>query len=99
MPVERERSVGGSEDEAGSEASSQRRTSPSMPRMAKLVVERRQAGEMRQKWGEVIEGVTSGRTRVIVERYGRPIAAIISTDELACLEELELALTEPSRKL
>ena len=97
--MERERFVGSSEGEAGNEADAQSTAVSAVARTARPVIEKRQAAEMRQKWGEVIEGVTSGRTRVIVERYGRPIAALISTDELACLEEMERGLAEPIRKL
>ena len=86
-------------EEGVNESSTKRATVSSVERTTRLIVETRQAAEIRQKWGEVIEGVTSGRTRVIVERYGRPIAALISTDELACLEEVERGLAEPVRRL
>jgi len=62
-------------------------------------VETRQAAEMRQKWGEITEDVSRGKKRVVVERYGRPVAVLVSVEELARLDRLEQDLAEPFRKL
>lgn len=46
----------------------------------------------RSKFQELLNRVGFGRERIIVERHGRPIAAIISIEDLQRLEEIEDAL-------
>jgi len=47
-----------------------------------------QATEARQNWSELLNKVYQGTTRVIVEKSGIPVAAIISPQDLALLERL-----------
>lgn len=46
--------------------------------------------EARAKWRDILDDVNSGLTDVVVERYGKPVAAIISYEDFAAiLDELE----------
>ena len=46
--------------------------------------------EARAKWRDILDEVNSGLTDVVVERYGKPVAAIIAYEDFAAiLEELE----------
>lgn len=47
------------------------------------------ASAVRQKWSQLLNRVSQGEARVIVERSGLPIAAIISVDDLAKLVRFE----------
>lgn len=42
-----------------------------------------------QRWSQLVEGVSKSRTRVIVEQGGRPVAAIISAEDLERFKRLE----------
>ncbi len=45
--------------------------------------------EARKSLSELMARVAFGRHRIIVERHGRPMAALISIDDLRRLEEFE----------
>jgi prevent-host-death family protein len=45
--------------------------------------------EARQKWSQLLNKVFRSRTRVIVEKSGIPVAAIISAEELERFNRLE----------
>jgi prevent-host-death family protein len=47
------------------------------------------ASDARQHWSEVINAVARRRTRVLVEKSGVPVAAIISAQDLEELTRLE----------
>jgi prevent-host-death family protein len=47
------------------------------------------ASDARQRWSELLNQVFKGRTRVIVEKSGIPVAAVISTADLERLERFE----------
>ncbi len=47
------------------------------------------ASAVRQQWSEVLNTVFRKETQVMVEKSGIPVAAIISTDDLARLQRLE----------
>src|SRR3989338_8751391 len=47
------------------------------------------ASEARQQWAQVLNKVFKGQTRVIVEKSGIPVAAVISTQDLKRLTQLE----------
>ena len=47
------------------------------------------ASDVRQQWSEVLNKVFRKETQVIVEKSGIPVAAIISTEDLARLHRLE----------
>ena len=47
------------------------------------------ATEARQTFSQLLNGVYRGKMRVVVEKSGIPVAAIISPEELARLERLD----------
>ncbi len=47
------------------------------------------ASDARQQWSELLNKVFRKETRVIVEKSGIPVAAIISTDDLERLQRFE----------
>jgi prevent-host-death family protein len=47
------------------------------------------ASDVRQQWSDILNKVFRKETQVIVEKSGIPVAAIISTDDLARLQRLE----------
>ena len=48
-----------------------------------------EASEARQQWSELLSKVFRGETRLIVEKSGIPVAAIISAEDLGRLTKLE----------
>ncbi len=46
------------------------------------------ANEARSKWRDIVDEVGAGHTNVVVERYGKPVAAVIPYDDFLALEEL-----------
>lgn len=57
------------------------------------------ASEVRQQWSETLNKVAKTKTRVIVEKSGVPVAALISTDELARYERIDREQRERFRLL
>ncbi|KKR34366.1 MAG: hypothetical protein UT63_C0002G0011 [Candidatus Gottesmanbacteria bacterium GW2011_GWC2_39_8] len=47
------------------------------------------ASVVRQKWSELLNKVFRGETRVVVEKSGIPVAAVISAEDLKRFTELE----------
>ncbi|HYN89313.1 MAG TPA: type II toxin-antitoxin system prevent-host-death family antitoxin [Ardenticatenaceae bacterium] len=47
------------------------------------------SSEVRQQWSRLVNEVFRGETRVVVEKSGIPVAAIISADDLARFQHLE----------
>lgn len=47
------------------------------------------AQEARDGFADALNRVAYGRDRVVVERRGKPVAAIVSLYDLKCLEEIE----------
>ncbi len=53
------------------------------------MIEIMKASEARQQWSQVLNKVFRNQTRVIVEKSGIPVAAVISTEDLQRLTALE----------
>jgi len=47
------------------------------------------ASEVRQQWSQLLNRVFRGQTRVVVEKSGIPVAAVISAEDLDYLTKLE----------
>lgn len=47
------------------------------------------ASEVREHWGETLDGVRHRGDRVIITKSGKPAAALVSTEDLALLELIE----------
>jgi prevent-host-death family protein len=47
------------------------------------------ASQARQEWSEILNKVFRKQTRVLVEKSGIPVAAIVSTEDLERLRQLE----------
>jgi len=45
--------------------------------------------EVRRRWRDTIRKVQCGGERIVLERQGRPVAALVSLEDLDLLEELE----------
>jgi len=46
-------------------------------------------GDLRRDLARVVNSVAFGRERVIVERHGKPLVAVVPLDDLELLEKLE----------
>lgn len=53
-----------------------------------------EASEARQQWSELLDTVLRRRTRVIVEKSGIPVAALISVEDLERFNRLEAQRAE-----
>jgi prevent-host-death family protein len=51
--------------------------------------------EIKKRLSEIIDGVEDRHDRVVLTRYGRPAAVIMSPDELESLEETLDLLSDP----
>lgn len=47
------------------------------------------ASEVRQQWSQLLNKVFRNQTRVVVEKSGIPVAAVISTEDLKRFTQLE----------
>ena len=47
------------------------------------------ASEVRENWGETLDGVLYRGDRVVITKSGKPAAALVSIEDLALLELLE----------
>lgn len=47
------------------------------------------ASEARQQWAQVLNKVFKGETRVVVEKSGIPVAAVISAEDLERFTQME----------
>src|ERR687884_547776 len=52
------------------------------------------AAEARQKWSQLLDQVSHSKTRVVVEKSGIPVAAIISAKDLEWFQWLEARRAE-----
>lgn len=52
-------------------------------------MDRLPASEAREKFSEVLNEVSFGRQRLVLQRHGKDLVAIIPIEDLALLEELE----------
>ncbi len=48
-----------------------------------------EASEVRKKFAEVTHRIEYGNERVVVERHGKPVVAMVSVEDLAALERME----------
>jgi prevent-host-death family protein len=53
------------------------------------VTMRSQASKVREKFSDVLNRVAYRRDRVVLERHGRAVAALVPVEDLELLEELE----------
>lgn len=60
-----------------------------MPEQQKPMTKTINASTARQQWSELINQVYRKQTRVIVEKSGIPVAAVVSAADLARLEQAE----------
>ena len=54
-----------------------------------LSTERVAASRARQDWGKLLERVRRGRIRILVQKNGVPVAALIAPEDLARFERIE----------
>ena len=54
----------------------------------------RKASQVRQEWSKLLNTVFRGKTRVVVEKSGIPVAAIISAEDLERLKQFEAQRAE-----
>lgn len=47
------------------------------------------ASDARQQWSQILNKVFKGQTRIVVEKSGIPVAAVISTEDLERFQRLE----------
>lgn len=47
------------------------------------------ASDVRQQWSQLLNNVFRGKTRVVVEKSGIPVAAVISAEDLNRFTQLE----------
>ena len=52
------------------------------------------ASQVRQEWSKLLNTVFRGKTRVVVEKSGIPVAAIISAEDLERLKQFEAQRAE-----
>ncbi len=57
------------------------------------------ASEVRMQWGKLLTKVFTNQTRVVVEKSGIPVAAVISVDDLKRLTQLEKQRNERFKAL
>lgn len=57
------------------------------------------ASEVRQQWSQLLNKVFRGQTRVMVEKSGIPVAAVISVEDLRCFTEWEAQRKERFKAL
>lgn len=51
--------------------------------------------EVKAKFSEVVDNVVATHERVTVTRNGRPVAVVLSTDDLEAIEETVAILSDP----
>ncbi len=57
------------------------------------------ASKARQAWSQILTSVHRGEARVIVEKHGVPVAAIVSADDLEQMRRLETEREERFKAL
>jgi len=68
-------------------------------RERKPVTKTIKASEVRQQFSQLVNQVFRKETRIIVEKSGIPVAAIVAAEDLARLQELEAQRQEDFRAL
>jgi len=58
-----------------------------------------QASDARVQWDSILDDVSRGERRVLVEKDGVPVAAIVTTEDLKRLDTLEAARDEAFQAL
>jgi prevent-host-death family protein len=56
-------------------------------------------GEAKKRFSELMSRVTYGRERFLIRRRGKPMAALVSADDLARLEQEPTSATRPQGAL
>jgi prevent-host-death family protein len=56
-------------------------------------------GEAKKRFSELMSRVTYGRERFLIRRRGRPMAALVSADDLARLEQEPASVAPPQGAL
>jgi prevent-host-death family protein len=64
-----------------------------------IVTQTVKASAVRTRWSQIINEVARRQVRVIVEKSGVPVAAIVSTDDLERLEQLDYQRRERLKTL
>lgn len=54
--------------------------------------------EIKKRLSEIVDGVEDRHDRVVLTRHGRPVAVIVSPDELESLEETLDLLSDPNAR-
>jgi prevent-host-death family protein len=55
-----------------------------------MSVQRLESNRARAKWRDVLDVATAGTADIVIERYGKPVVAVIAYDDyMAVLEELD----------
>jgi prevent-host-death family protein len=67
--------------------------------MSEPVIQTMKASEARKQWSQLINQVFRGESRIIIERSGLPVAAIISAADLDRLTQLETRRKERFKPL
>jgi prevent-host-death family protein len=67
--------------------------------MNEPVIQTIKASEARKQWSQLINEVFRGESRIIIERSGLPVAAIISAADLDRLTQLEARRKERFKSL
>jgi prevent-host-death family protein len=57
------------------------------------------ATDVAQRFADLLDGVTSGQTRVVIERGGAPVAALISAEDLRRFRWMDAERAERFRAL
>ena len=57
--------------------------------MVLMAINRLPASKARERFADVLDEVSVKGERIVLERHGKPVAALISSDDLELLEALE----------
>ena len=57
--------------------------------MVLMAINRLAASKARERFADVLDEVSVKGERIVLERHGKPVAALISSDDLELLEALE----------
>ncbi len=58
-------------------------------RKQEIITQTMNVSEARKQWSKLVNAVAGKQTRVLVEKSGAPVAAIVSTDDLRRLQEID----------
>jgi prevent-host-death family protein len=68
-------------------------------REREVMTQTMKASDVRQQWSQILNRVFRKETRVVVEKSGIPVAAIVSAEDLAWLQELDTRRDELFRAI